>query len=455
MTRLETAPCAENPLVPPRQSQSAARVGKVADCHRKRQAVVYVRQSTPQQVVEHRESLARQYALQERAIGLGWSAPNVMVLDDDLGQSGCGSSRRDGFQRLLVDVAQDRVGLILALEMSRLARNSKDWHNLFDVCAVRNTLLADEDGIYDPLDINDRLILGMKGIMSEMELHVMKSRLERGRRNKAARGELYHAVPWGYVLLPGRVVEQDPDEQVRAVVRLVFDKFQELGSAYAVLRYLRRHDIKLPKRDSAGRLVWRVASESILQTQLSHPIYAGAYSWGRRYWQTRVAADGSIIRVRRSHVWEEWPVLLLNHVPAYISWERYLENREKLRNNTLRPTTKGTPRGGTALLSGVLHCGCGRKMQVDYGSTGAARYACSRRRFAATDPVCGGLAARVLDRLVIAQLLKALSPAALELSVQAAEHACQERTRLDEQFRQRVDRAVYEEWANEDTQPMG
>jgi len=446
MTLLETPPSARRSLVSASADEGhlATRCGKVAARHRERQAVVYVRQSTPRQVVEHRESLVRQYALRERAVGLGWDTSSVTIVDDDLGQSGGGSSCRDGFQRLLADVAQDRVGLVLALEMSRLARNSKDWHNLFDLCAVRNTLLADEDGVYDPLDINDRLILGMKGIMSEMELHVMKSRLERGRRNKAGRGELYHSVPWGFVLLPEGGVEQDPDEQVRAVVRLVFDKFQELGSAYAVLRYLRRHDIKLPKRDSTGRLLWRVASESIVRTQLCHPIYAGAYSWGRRSWQTRVAADGRMVRVRKSHVPEEWPVLLLDHVPAYIPWERYLENRKKLRENRRGSATKGTPRGGPALLSGMLYCGCGRKMQVDYGSVRAGRYTCSARRLLETDKVCGGLPAKILDRLVTAQLLKALSPAALELSVRAAEHACQERARLDEQFRQRVDRASYE-----------
>lgn len=425
-------------------SEGAAWGGKIAACHQRRHAVVYVRQSTPRQVTEHRESLARQYALYDRAVGLGWDAASVTVLDSDLGTSGGGSSRREGFQRLLADVAQDQVGLILALEMSRLARNSKDWHNLFELCAVRNTLLADEDGVYDPLDINDRLILGMKGIMSEMELHMMKSRLERGRRNKATRGELHHSVPWGYVLSADGTVEQDPDEQVRAVVRLVFDKFHELGSAHAVLRYLRRYDVKLPKRDSSGHLVWRVASESIVRTQLHHPIYAGAYSWGRRCLQTRVAADGTIRRVRMSQLPKDWTVLLLNHLPAYIPWERYLDNREKLRQNIRGPATRGTPRGGPALLGGLLYCACGRKMQVDYGSVRGGRYACSTRRLLETDQICGGLTAQVLDRLVASLLLKALSPAAIELSVLAAEHACRERARLDEQFRQRVDRARQE-----------
>lgn len=426
------------------KSRAAVRGAKIAACHQWRQAVVYVRQSTPRQVAEHRESLARQYALSNRAIALGWEAASITVLDGDLGQSGGGCSRRDSFERLLAEVAQDRVGLVLALEMSRLARNSKEWHALFDLCAVRNTLLADEDGVYDPLDINDRLILGMKGIMSEMELHVMKSRLERGRRNKAERGELYHAVPWGYVLSPEGKAEYDSDEQVRAIVRLVFDKFQELGSANAVWKYLRRHDVKLPRRDASGHLVWRAAREEIVLAQLHHPIYAGAYSWGRRFWQTRVAADGRLGRVRKFLPPDDWPVLLLDHHPAYITWDRYLENLEKLRNNRRCPTSRGTPRGGSALLSGVLYCACGRKMQVDYGSVSSGRYACSARRVLDSDRVCGGLTAKVLDGLVAAQLLKALSPAALELSVLTAEHACRERARLGEEYRQRVERARHE-----------
>jgi DNA invertase Pin-like site-specific DNA recombinase len=231
--------------------------------HLERQAAVYVRQSTPRQVVEHGESLARQYALGERAVALGWTSPSVLVIDQDLGLSGSGSENRLGFQRLLADVAQDRVGLVLALEISRLARNSRDWHNLFDLCAVRDVLLADEDGVYDPSDINDRLILGMKGIMSELELHIMRGRLERGRKNKAMRGELFHSVPWGYVLQPDETVASDPDEQVRATVRRLFDAFQRLGSAFAVVRELRRDDVKLPMRDGNGLLSWRVATVTV------------------------------------------------------------------------------------------------------------------------------------------------------------------------------------------------
>ncbi|WP_406698887.1 recombinase family protein [Singulisphaera sp. Ch08] len=305
-----------------------------------RQANVYIRQSNPRQMVENGESLARQYALRDRAVDLGWPASNVVVIDQDLGLSGRGSEDRHGFQRLLADVAQDRVGLVLALEMSRLARNSRDWHNLFDLCAVRDVLLADEDGIYDPSDINDRLILGMKGIMSEMELHVMKLRLERGRRNKAERGELFHSVPWGYVLLPDGAVTLDPDEQVRAAVQRLFDAFLELGTAYAVVRDLRRHDVKLPRRDSAGQLAWRPATETIVSTALHHPLYAGAYSWGRRQTQTHVDPTGRMTESRHHCPSEEWTVLLHDRVAAYITWEQYQANQSLLLENQRRPTTK-------------------------------------------------------------------------------------------------------------------
>ena len=214
--------------------------------------------------------------LRQRATALGWPPPSILVIDQDLGLSGSGSENRLGFQRLLADIAQNRVGLVLALEISRLARNSRDWHNLFDLCAVCDVLLADEDGVYDPSDINDRLILGMKGIMSEMEIHIMKVRLERGRKNKALRGELFHSVPWGYVLQPDQTVAFDPDEQVRATVRRLFDAFQRVGSAFAVVRELRRDDVKLPLRNGNGLLLWRIATVTILQTALHHPLYAGA-----------------------------------------------------------------------------------------------------------------------------------------------------------------------------------
>src|SRR5947208_9223127 len=259
---------------------------KIRDGHLDKLAVVYIRQSSPQQVLENRESTARQYAFAEHAVALGWPRDRILIIDDDLGKSGRTAEGRAGFQRLVTEVTLNHVGLVLGLEMSRLARSSRDWHNLFELCALYGSLLADEDGVYDANDPNDRLLLGLKGIMSEMELHIMRNRLERGRDNKAGRGELFHGVPMGYVILPTGEVDFDPDEQARFVVKLVFDKFQELGSIYGMFHWLIQHDIRLPVRPrkgpNKGQLEWRRPSIPTLAQVLRHPIYAGAYAYGRR-----------------------------------------------------------------------------------------------------------------------------------------------------------------------------
>ena len=306
-------------------------------------------------------------------------------------------------------------------------------------------LLADEDGIYDPSDINDRLILGMKGIMSEMELHVMKGRLERGRRNKAQRGELFHSVPWGYVLLPDGTVALDPDEQVCATVRRLFDAFQRLGTAYAVVRDLRQQDVRLPMRDGNGQLAWRLATVTIVGTALHHPLYAGAYSWGRRQTQTHIDVAGRVTQSRRHRAPTEWTVLLHDRAPAYITWDQYLANQRQLRENQRRPDNEGHAwrRLGVVDRSGLLRA-CGRKMYVSYQSIQHGRYCCSRPRFAPTDEVCSGLPARGLDELVSRQVLKALSPAAIELSLSAVEHTSQQRRQQGTQLQQNLDRASYE-----------
>lgn len=429
---------------PPTKSEWLSQ--KMRPRHLEREAIVYVRQSTPHQVIEHGESLARQYALRDRATALGWPSPSVLVIDEDLGRSGSGSENRVGFQRLLADVAQDRAGLVLALEISRLARNSRDWHNLFDLCAVRDVLLADEDGVYDPSDINDRLVLGMKGMMSELELHIMKGRLERGRRNKAQRGELFHSVPWGYVLQPNMTVAFDPDEQVCATVRRLFEAFQRLGSAFAVVRELRCENVILPMRKGNGQLSWRAATPTIVQTALHHPLYAGAYSWGRRQTRKHVDPSGQITQCRQHRQQAEWSVLLHDRAPAYITWEQYLANQRQLLQNQRRPATKGTPGGGSALLAGLVYCGrCGRKMYVNYRTIKLGRYCCSRTaRFAPTDDVCSGLPARPVDELVSRQILRALSPAGIELSLSAIEHTSQQRQQQSLQLRQNLERATYE-----------
>jgi len=260
----------------------ASRPAKILDRHLDRLAVVYVRQSTPQQVRENRESRDRQYALAGLAAAFGWPRDRVLVIDEDQGQSGRSAIDRSGFQRLLAEVTMGHVGLVLGLEMSRLARSSADWHRLLEMCALCGALLADQDGVYDPTDPNDRLLLGLKGTLSEAEMFTLKNRLERGRRNKAARGELFYGVPTGYLRLPSGEAVLDPDEQVREMVRLIFDKFDELGTAWAVFRYLLDNGLRVGLRASRGprrgELIWRRPTRGTVERLLHHPIYAGVYT---------------------------------------------------------------------------------------------------------------------------------------------------------------------------------
>ncbi len=277
---------ATNPASPARAAAPPYGSDKIRPHHLDRLAVVYVRQSSPQQVLNHRESAALQYGLARRAADLGWPAERVLVIDEDQGLSGRSAADRLGFQRLLAEVGLNHVGLVLGIEMSRLARSCKDWHQLLELCALFGTLLADQDGLYDPAHPNDRLLLGLKGTMSEAELHLLKGRMEQGRRNKARRGELVTQVPSGYVRLPGGEVALDPDEQVQAVVRLLFRKFEELGSAKALLRYLVHQQIRLPIRPhrgpNRGQLEWHRPCGTTVWGLLHNPIYAGAYAYGRR-----------------------------------------------------------------------------------------------------------------------------------------------------------------------------
>jgi DNA invertase Pin-like site-specific DNA recombinase len=364
------------------------RSAKIQAEHLEKLAIVYVRQSSPQQVLENRESTARQYALAQYAEFLGWPAERVLVIDEDQGQSGKTAENRLGFQRLLAEVTMEHVGIVLGLEMSRLARSSKDWHHLFELCGIFATLLADQEGVYDANDPNDRLILGLKGIMSEMELQTMRNRLDRGRLNKAQRGEMFHGVPMGYVILSTGEVDFDPDEQAREVMQLVFDKFAELGSIYGVFHWLIRNDIRMPVRARTGakkgQLDWRRPSIPSLAQVLRHPIYAGAYVYGRR------PADPKrkLSPAKDYRPWapmEKWKVLIKDRLPAYISWDQYLKNRERIEHNRNGFNTPGVARRGAALLPGVLVCGnCGRHMQASYHSNHVAHYACNRQYVEAT-----------------------------------------------------------------------
>jgi DNA invertase Pin-like site-specific DNA recombinase len=421
---------------------------KILSSHRDKLAIVYIRQSSTQQVLENRESTARQYAFADYAVTLGWPRERVLVIDDDLGKSGRTAEGRTGFQRLVAEVTLSHVGLVLGLEMSRLARSSRDWHNLFELCALYDSLLADEDGVYDANDPNDRLLLGLKGIMSEMELHIMRNRLLRGRDNKAQRGELFHSVPMGYVILPTGEVDFDPDQQAQDVIRLVFAKFEELGTIYGAFHWFLQHDIRMPVRARSGakkgQLDWRRPSIPTLAQLLRHPIYAGAYAFGRRVQDPKGKPTASPA-YRPWVPMEQWKVLLKDRLPAYISWEQYLTNRARIQGNQNRSTSAGVPRRGAALLAGLLVCGnCGRHMQPSYHAPDKAQYACGRHYVEGTEPRCFGLAAKPVDELVAQQVLLALEPAALELSLQTRTDVERERQRLETHWQQRRQRARYE-----------
>ncbi|HEV8177250.1 MAG TPA: recombinase family protein, partial [Gemmatimonadales bacterium] len=398
---------------------------KIKPWHLERSAFVYVRQSTPQQVADHRESTARQYNLIERGVDLGWPRPFVEVIDEDQGRSAGQPDSRLGFQRLLAEVALDRVGLVLCLEVSRLARTGKDWHQLLELCARFHTLLADADGVYDPAEYNDRLLLGLKGTMSEAELHILKERMYKGKLNKAMRGEMYNLPPIGYVKVPNGSFVLDPDEQVQAVVRLLFDEFDRQDTLHGLLRYLVHNKVQIPVRArdkiNRGELEWHRPNRVTLQNLLHHPIYAGAYRYGHRPIDPRKKQPGRPNTGKQIRKAEECQVLIRDHLPAYITWERFQANQRRLESNRTSAGTPGAPRQGAALLGGLIRCGkCKRRMHIRYGGPKSTpSYSCAGRSSDYGEPYCQGLTGQPLDDLVAGQILLAVEPAALAASLAA------------------------------------
>lgn len=344
------------------------RKNKINGRHHERLAVVYVRQSSAHQVQRHQESTQLQYGLVAHAERLGWPQERILVIDDDLGVSGASTEGRFGFQRLLSEVALDHVGVILGVEMSCLARSCKDWYQLLELCALFDTLICDLDGLYDPSCFNDRLLLGLKGTMSEAELHVLRQRMWQGALQKARRGELLSKGLMGYLRTGDRLV-LEPDEQARGVIRLVFEQFHRLGSMHAVLRYLVAEGIRLLVRESSGlnkgQLAWRRPNQTAIKNILSHPIYAGAFVFGRSCQSRKVRQSKRLSRLPRS----EWLVLLRDRYPAYISWAEYEENQVRLENNRSLVNSRCSVRAGRALLAGMVVCGrCGHRLRTRYGA---------------------------------------------------------------------------------------
>jgi DNA invertase Pin-like site-specific DNA recombinase len=421
---------------------------KISRHHQERLAIIYIRQSTPQQVERNQESTKLQYGLVDRACQFGWARETIVTIDDDLGRSGSTIEGRLGFQRLVAEVGLGHVGLVLGIEMSRLARSCRDWHQLLEICALFDTLIADVDGVYDPANYNDRLLLGLKGTMSEAELHIIKARMLAGRNAKARRGELGKPLPMGYLRRPSGEVALDPDEQAQGVIRLVFALFQRFRTVSGVLRYLVENDIKMPVRTAGGpakgELEWRRPSRPSLGDLFGNPIYAGVYVYGVRSIDRRRHKPGRPGTGRRPPRPEDAEVFLPDRMPAYITWDQFQRNQEQIRSN--RPSQLGPVRAGGALLSGLIVCGqCGLRMTASYNNAGhAARYNCHSMHTSYDEPFCQALKAAPVDAQVAHLILQALEPAAIEASLAAAVDLEAERATLDRHWGQRLERAQHQ-----------
>ncbi len=427
---------------------------KIQSIHLDRRATVYLRQSTLKQVYENRESTRRQYALRQRAADLGWPDDRIDVIDDDLGQSGSSTEKRSGFQRLAEDIAHGRVGAIFALEVSRLARSSADWHRLLDLCGVADVVIVDEQAAFTPRDYNDRLLLGLKGTMSEAESHWMRLRLQGGRLSKARRGEHLLVAPIGYEW--DEVASRfrfDPDEHVQRAVRLVFERFEIDGSAFAVMRYFVRNSLSLPRRawrtQGSQEITWSLPRPDTIFSMLHHPVYAGTYVFGRR--ESRPALVNGNIRMRtRLLPRESWKVCLHDRHPAYITWDQYMANQHKLRKNQTRPAwpdQRGAPRDGAALLQGLALCGrCGRRMLTGYpGKHHVPQYHCANGyRGVGQDGPCFRLPAEYVDAGVARTFLEAVQPTEIELALAVVNETERQAVDVDRQWKLRLDRAKYE-----------
>lgn len=429
---------------------------KIQSHHRQKMAYVYLRQSTMAQVYHHQESTNRQYALKDRARELGWPSDQIRVLDADLGQSGAQMNNRQDFKTLVADVSLEKVGAVFALEASRLSRSCSDWHRLLEICSLTGTLIVDADGCYDPADFNDQLLLGLKGTMSQAELHFIRARLQGGKRNKAQRGELRFPLPVGYVYgdEPGGILF-DPDAEIQNAVRLVFTLFRQTGSAYGVVRHFLQHNLSFPRRAYGGvwngKIIWGKLQHNRVLGLLSNPSYAGAYVFGRYRGAKSISSEGQIhSRVQKLPI-DSWLVLIQEHHPGYICWEDYLENQQMLaQNQTNQPEqcSSGTAREGRALLQGLLLCGhCGRRLSPRYKGNGGIYpvYECTRRQ---TDTdyssECVRIQADLIDKALSDRVLEILHPEQIEIAFRAMKELERRSQTIDQQWRMRIERLDYQ-----------
>jgi DNA invertase Pin-like site-specific DNA recombinase len=424
---------------------------KITADHLKRDAYLYVRQSTLRQVAEHGESTQRQYALRDRAIAAGWAAEHVRVIDCDLGKSGSSATKRDGFQELVSEVALGKAGIVMGLEVSRLARNSADWHRLIELCALTATLILDEDGVYDPAEFNDRLLLGLKGTMSEAELHFLKARMRGGQLNKARRGELGMSPPVGLICRTDGTIGLDPDAQVQNAIRLVFETFERTGSAIRTVRFFRKQGLLFPRRlrtgANKGDLLWAPPQHARILQVLHNPRYAGAFVYGRT--RIRHLPDGgtTVIKVAKA----EWQFVMPGMHQGYIDWERFEVNQRRLADNARAfggERRSGPPREGPALLQGRVLCGlCGERMGVHYSRENGQTvpiYVCQETAVRRAGKTCQTVPGKVVDPAITALLIEMMTPMTLAVSLEVQRELEARAAETDALRRQHVERLRYE-----------
>ena len=412
--------------------------------HLGRKAVIYIRQSTPQQVLTNQESLRLQYALRRRARDLGWHDADIEVIDSDLGRSGATAAHREGFKDLIARVTLGEVGIILSYEVTRLARNCSDWYPLLDLCGYRQCLIGDRDGVYDPGSANGRLLLGLKGTISEVELHTLRGRLTAGLLSKAERGELAMLLPAGLVRSTHGVVTKHPDREVQERIGLVFAGFLELGSVGKLLRSFRARRLAVPRLDRFGEVAWRTPTGGMITAILKNPAYAGAFVYGRTRSCRATYASGRLITARCPMA--EWKVIVKDRYPAYIQWAEFERIQAMLRDNHAeyaRNRTRGVPRDGAALLQGSVWCGrCGHKMTVEYRS--ANRYVCNFLQRSQGGPLCQHLPADPIDARVVAAFFAAVGPEELAAWNRAQDARQRAEDALDRAEAQQVERLRYQ-----------
>jgi len=425
---------------------------KVTASHLKRKAYCYVRQSTLKQVFENTESTKRQYALRERAIALGWPIVQIVTVDSDLGQSATSVADRQGFQKLMTEVSLGHAGLVMGLEVSRLARNNADWARLLEICAITDTLILDEEGVYNPTDFNDRLLLNMKGTFSEVELHVLRSRLRGGILSKARRGELKTRLPTGFVYDHNDKIIIDPDKQVQQSIRLFFDVFQRTGAAFSTVKAFAKDDVKFPclihSGPDKGKLKWQRLTSGRAQVILKNPRYTGAYYYGRQ--RSRKNVDGSTTHFQVPR--DEWLVLIKDAHPGYITWEQYEENLRRMRQNAIAYNVidrKTPPREGPSLLQGLAICGkCGQRMTIRYKYQRQGRldpvYLCQRNRIERWESSCQYIPGSAIDETISKLLLESVTPLTLEMALQVQQELDNRFNEADKLRKQQVERAEYE-----------